>query len=84
MFWRDCKEWRSQSFSSVGAQHQNAHAEHAIQNIMYMAQTMFISHASLHWTERVSDDLSLSGPLQVKSSVQVYNDVPDVWSGLSP
>jgi len=59
MFWHDCKEWQSQSFSSVGAQHQNAHAEHAIQNIMYMARTMFMVHASLHWTERVSDDLSL-------------------------
>ena len=40
-------------------------------------------HASLHWTERVSDDLSLWS-FEVKSSVQVYNRVPDVWSGLSP
>jgi hypothetical protein len=30
MFWRNSKEWQSQSFSSVSAQHQNAHAERAI------------------------------------------------------
>jgi hypothetical protein len=47
-----------QSFSGVGAQHQNVHAEHAIQTIMYMAQA-FMVHASLHWTERGSDDLFL-------------------------
>jgi hypothetical protein len=36
-FWRNCKEkQQSQSFSSVGAQHQNAHAERAIKTIMYM------------------------------------------------
>ncbi len=58
-FWRACEEkQQSQSFSGVGAQHQNAHAEHAIQTIMYMAQT-FMVHASLHLTERGSDNLSL-------------------------
>jgi len=36
----------------------NARAESAIQTIMYMAQT-FMVHASLHWTDRGSDDLSL-------------------------
>jgi hypothetical protein len=83
MFWHDCKEWQSQSFSSVGAQHQNAHAEHAIQNIMYMARTsLWFMPPSIGQKE--SQMISLSGPLQVKSSVQVYNDVPDVWSGLSP
>ena len=53
----------SQSFTGGGAQHQNARAERAIQAIMYMAQ-MFMVHATLHWTERGLDDLSLSGPLQ--------------------
>jgi hypothetical protein len=58
-FWRDCEEkQQSQSFSGIGAQHQNARAEHAIQTIMYMAQTFKI-HASLHWTGRGSGDLSL-------------------------
>ena len=33
----DCTEkHQSQSFSGLGAHHQNAHAEHAIQTIMYM------------------------------------------------
>ncbi len=58
-FRRDCEEkQQSQSFSDVGTQHQNAHAEHAIQTIMYMMRT-FMVHASLHWTERGSDNLSL-------------------------
>jgi hypothetical protein len=82
-FWHDCKEKRrSQSFSGVGAQHQNAHAVRAIQTIMYMART-FMVHASLHWTERGSDDLSLWS-FAVKHSVWVYNLVPKVRSGLTP
>ncbi len=49
---------QTQSFSGVGAQHQNAQAEHAIQSIKYMACS-FMIHASLHWTEQGSDDISL-------------------------
>jgi hypothetical protein len=41
---------QSQSFSGVGAQHQNARAERAIQTIMYMARC-FMVHSSLHWTD---------------------------------
>jgi hypothetical protein len=37
MFLRDWIEWQSQSFSSIGAQHQNARAERAIRTIMCMA-----------------------------------------------
>ena len=82
-FRRDCEEKRqSQSFSGVGAQHQNACAERAIQTIMYMART-FMVHASLHWTERGSDDISLWS-FAVKHSVWVYNRVPNVRSGLTP
>ena len=56
---RDCdKKGQSQSFSGVGAQHQNAQAERAIQTVMYMART-FMVHCSLHWTERGVYDLSL-------------------------
>ncbi len=37
-FWCNCEEkQQGQSFSSVGAQHQNACAEQAFQTIMYMA-----------------------------------------------
>ncbi len=82
-FRNDYEEKRqSQSFSGVGAQHQNARAERAIQTIMYMAQT-FMVHASLHWTERGSDDLSLWS-FTVKHSVWIYNRVPNVRSGLTP
>ncbi len=73
---RDCdKKGQSQSFSGVGAQHQNARAERAIQTIMYMAQT-FMVHASLHWTDHGSDDLSLWS--------FAYNRVPNARSGLTP
>jgi hypothetical protein len=52
-FWCDCEEkQQSQLFSSIGTQHQNAHAERAIQTIMYMAQT-FMVHTSLHWKKRL-------------------------------
>ncbi len=82
-FWWDCKEkQQSQSFSGVSVQHQNARAECAIQTIMYMAQT-FMVHASLHWTERGSDDLSLLS-FAVKHLVWVQNCFLDVRLGLSP
>jgi transposase InsO family protein len=73
---------QSQSFSGVGVQHQNARAERAIQMIMYMART-FMVHASLHWTDRGSDDISL-WPFAVKHAVWLYNRVPNRKSGLTP
>jgi hypothetical protein len=48
---------------------------------MYMART-FMVHASLHWTDRGSDNISL-WPLAMKHSVWVYNRVPNVRSGLT-
>jgi hypothetical protein len=55
----ECKEkGQSQSFSGVGAQHQNARAKCAIQTIMFMACS-FMVHSSLHWTDQGSDDISL-------------------------
>jgi hypothetical protein len=80
-----CKEClnknQTQSFWGVGAQHQNATAEHAIQTIMYMAQT-FLLHSSLHWSERGSDDISL-WPFAVKHAVWLYNIIPNCLSGLT-
>ena len=73
---------QSQSFSGVGAQHQNARAERAIQTIMYMARS-FMVHSSLHWTDRGSDDISL-WPFAVKHAVWLYNRVPNRLSGLTP
>jgi len=79
---RNCdKKGQSQSFSGASAQHQNARAERAIQTIMYMART-FMVHASLHWTDRGSDDLSLWS-FEVKHSVWIYNHVPNARSGLT-
>jgi hypothetical protein len=73
---------QSQSLSGVGAQHQNACAECAIQTIMYMAR-FFVVHLSLHWTDRGSDDISL-WPFAVKHAVWLYNRVPNRLSGLTP
>ena len=40
VFHADCNaKNQSQSFVVVGAHHQNVHAEHAIQTLMYMART---------------------------------------------
>ena len=52
------EEGQTQSFSGVGAQHQNAEAERAIQTVVYMARS-FMIHAALNWGEDGSDDLSL-------------------------
>ena len=55
----DCNEkLKTQSFSGVGSQHQNAQSERAIQNIMYMACTLIV-HDSLYWSDRGSDDIYL-------------------------
>ena len=80
---RDCDEKdQSQSFSGVGAQHQNAMAERSIQTIMYMART-FMVHSSLHWSERGADNISLWG-FAVKHSVWLYNRLPNIESGITP
>jgi hypothetical protein len=76
------KKKQSQSFSGVGAQHQNSTAEWAIQTIMYMACT-FLVHSSLHWTDMGADDISL-WPFAVKHVVWLYNCVPNFESGLTP
>jgi hypothetical protein len=79
----ECKEkGQRQSFSGVGAHHQNARAKHAIQTIMFMACS-FMVHASLHWTDRGSDDIS-SWPFAVKHAMWIYNRVPNRQSGLTP
>jgi hypothetical protein len=79
----ECSEKKQlQSFSGVGAQHQNSKAEQAIQTIMYMACT-FLVHSSLHWTVMGADDISL-WPFAVKHVVWSYNRVPNYESGLIP
>ena len=66
---RDCEEkGQSQSFSGVGAQHQNARAERAIQTIMNMAQTfcgiafsMDLQSCSECWVRTYSFGISYNG-----------------------
>jgi transposase InsO family protein len=78
-----CKEDRqTQSFSGVGAQHQNAEAERAIQTIMYMARS-FMIHAALHWGEDGSDDIS-QWSFAVDHASWLYNHIPQRGSGISP
>jgi hypothetical protein len=72
----------TQSFSRVGAQHQNARAKHAIQTIMYIA-CCFMVHYSLHWTDQGLDDILLWHSA-VKHAVWLYNCVPNQFSGLTP
>lgn len=79
----DCADkGQKQSFSGVGAQHQNARAERSIQTIMYMARH-FLLHVSLHWTNDGVDDLSL-WPFAVKHAAWLYNRMPNRVTGLTP
>ena len=82
-FREDCKDKnQKQSFSGVGAKHQNARAERSIQTIMYMART-FMLHTALHWNEKGVDNLAL-WPFAVKHAVWLYNRVPNRITGLTP
>lgn len=79
----DCKsKHQRQTFSGVGAKHQNGRAERSIQTIMYMART-FMVHVSLHWNEYGSDSLAL-WPFAVRHAVWLYNRLPNGVTGLSP
>jgi len=80
---QECTEkMQLQSFSGVGAQHQNSKAERDIQTIIYMART-FLVHSSLHWTDIGADDIAL-WPFTVKHAVWIYNRIPNYESGLTP
>ena len=82
-FQEDCSEKnQNQTFSSMGAQHQNAKAERAIQTIMWMART-FMLHVSFHWTECDVDGIALWG-FAVKHASWIYNCIPNQYTGISP
>ena len=58
-FRNDClAKDQSQSFSGVGAKHQNAVAERNIQTICYWAQHMMV-HAAVHWPNNNADNIRL-------------------------
>ena len=65
---------QTQSFSGVGAKHQNAEAERAIQTIMYMARE-FMIHTALNWGDDGSDNLSLWS-FAVDHAAWLYNRIP--------
>ena len=78
-----CKvEHQSQSFSWVGAKHQNAEAEQAIQTVMDMARS-FMIHAALHWGSDGLDDLSLWS-FAVDHAAWLYNRILQCQSGITP
>jgi hypothetical protein len=76
------EEKQTQSFSGVGAQHQNAEAERAIQTVMYMARS-FMIHAALNWGEDGSDDITLWS-FAVDHAAWLYNRIPQRFSGITP
>ena len=73
---------QQQTFSGVGAKHQNGRAERSIQTIMSIACT-FMIHVSLHWDEQGSDAVEL-WPFAVCHAVWLYNHLPNGVTGLSP
>jgi hypothetical protein len=59
MFCEDCiSKDQSQTFSGVGAKHQNAVAECNIQTICYWALHMMV-HAAIRWPRNGSDNIRL-------------------------
>ena len=83
LFTEQCKEdGQTQSFSGVGAKHQNAEAERAIQTIMYMARS-FMIHSALHWTTHSADNLS-HWSFAVDHAAWLYNRIPQRKSGIAP
>jgi hypothetical protein len=82
-FQEDCKlKHQQQTFSGVGAKHQNGHAEQSIWTIISIART-FMIHVSLHWDEQGSDVMAL-WPFAVCHAVWLYNHLPNGVTGLSP
>lgn len=82
-FRRDCTEKdQKQTFSGVGAKHQNAIAERNIQTICYWARTMMV-HAAIHWPSDGADNLRLWA-FAIKQSEWLYNRIPNRKTGLTP
>jgi len=71
---------QTQSFIGVGAKHQNAEAERAIQTVMYMARE-FMIHAALNWGDDSADNLS-HWPFAVDHVAWIYNHIPQRESGI--
>jgi len=76
----DCLDkQQTQSFSGVGAKHQNARAERTIQTISYWACTMMV-HAALHWPNDGADDIRLWA-FAISHAAWLYNRLPNKTLG---
>ena len=73
---------QKQTFSGVGAKHQNAVAERYIQTLSYWARTMMV-RAAIHWPSNGADNLRL-WPFAMKQAEWLYNRLPNRKSGLTP
>ena len=83
VFREDCvANEQKQTFSGVGAKHQNAVAERCIQTMSYWARTMMV-HAAIHWPADGADNLRL-WPFAMKHAEWVYNRIPNRRTGLTP
>ena len=72
----DCRaRQQTQTFSGVGAKHQNARAERTIQTISYWARRMMV-HASVHWPCDGADDIRLWA-FAVLHAAWLYNRLPN-------
>ena len=67
-------------FSGVGAQFQNGMAEWAIQTVISWSMC-YMMHQLLHWPSCFQDDL---WPFVLDHTVNVWDHLPQPWSGLSP
>ena len=75
-FRSDCQQKRqSQTFSGVGAKHQNGKAERAIQTISYWARKM-MTHTALHWPDDNADNIRLWA-FAVTHAAWLYNHMPN-------
>ena len=70
-----CSKRQTQTFSGVGAKHQNARAERAIQTITYWARKM-MAHAAIHWPGDGADDVRLWA-FAITHAAWLYNHLPN-------
>ena len=76
------EEKKTQTFSGVGAQHQNAEAELAIQTIMYMTR-LFMVYTAVNWGEDGLDDITLWS-FAMDHVTWLYNRIPQWFSSITP
>ena len=81
--WKKHCDEREQTydFSGVGAHHQNANAERAIQTISYWARAMMVNTA-IHWPPKGGDQ-SL-WPFAMQHAVWLFNRLPGYSTGTTP